>query len=153
METYWERNKVGEERGFGKENVRKKFRQEEESKNRESIYSGINHWRNEQSSFPSLGTVPVRVPTPCNSFILPYKKEGQNSPPKILTFTANFLYLRYEKYVTKLRFIVQSHNTKRLKRFARRTENPERNQGLQTVLPAVWRLPGCQKENIQSFRQ
>lgn len=58
---YWERNKVGEEKGFGKENVRKKFRQEEKSKNRESIYSGTNHCRNEQSSFPSLGTVPIQV--------------------------------------------------------------------------------------------
>lgn len=52
MKTYWKRNKIGEEKGFGKENVRKKFRQEEESKNREFIYSGTNHCRNEQSSFP-----------------------------------------------------------------------------------------------------
>lgn len=37
------RNKIREEKGFGKENVREKFRQEEKSKNRESIYSGNNH--------------------------------------------------------------------------------------------------------------
>lgn len=89
--------RLEKKKDFGKENVREKFRQKEKSKNRESIYSGTNHCRNEQSSFPFRGRFPSRVLTPCNSFILPHKKEGQNSPLKILTFATNILYLRYEK--------------------------------------------------------
>ena len=75
---------------FRKRKCSKKNQVRRKSKNLESIYSGNNHCRNEQSSFPSQEWFPVRVPV-FVSCSLSTKKTPARFHPGVLLVRTNLL--------------------------------------------------------------
>ena len=110
-----------------------------------------------QKLLPVLGTGSVRFPV-CAFvrflFVCMNKKEVQKFSLESLDFTANVLYLRYDKNETKIFKLFQSvckRYTKRFKRNQRRTENPGRSQGMQQLPPIIYSLhrsPRCSSKSL-----